>query len=97
MLKKARRGTSNSNKRGSTSDRRARKAWLMKHYAFALSPFEPLCASCSDPFVRCYRCGALLCKKHVTIDRIKLGKRGGKYTRDNIRPACANCNSKRQD
>lgn len=42
---------------------------------------------------RCYRCGELLTVDTVTVDRIVPGCRGGRYVRNNIRPACATCNS----
>ena len=42
---------------------------------------------------RCYRCGHLLTAETLTVDRIIPGCRGGTYRRDNIRPACATCNS----
>lgn len=45
------------------------------------------------PACRCYRCGTLLTVDTVTADRITPGCRGGRYTRDNIRPACFDCNS----
>lgn len=42
---------------------------------------------------RCYRCGDLLVDETLTVDRIIPGCKGGKYRRDNIRPACGHCNS----
>lgn len=42
---------------------------------------------------RCYRCGTLLTVETVTVDRITPGVMGGTYRRNNIRPACAGCNS----
>lgn len=79
---KRRRGTSNSNARGNTTDRERRKAWLMKHWA------------CDTPgYVRCYRCGCLLDWHSITIDRVVPGSQGGRYTRNNIRPACQFDNS----
>lgn len=106
------RGTSNSAVRGSSEDRRRRRAYLMAAYA-----------SDVEGFVRCYRCGNLLfnpddhlpypggptpefvlspLRDHgvirevaypLTVDRIVPGCKGGKYRRDNIRPACGGCNS----
>ena len=76
------RGTSNSNARGSSSDRRARRAYLLATYA-----------SDVPGFCRCYRCGVLLGVEAITIDRIVPGALGGRYVRENIRPACAFCNS----
>ncbi len=72
---------SNTNSRGSTADRRSRKAWLFEAYA---SDFPGR--------VRCFRCGEPLGKGDVTIDRIIPGSRGGTYARNNIRPACRYCN-----
>ena len=96
------RGTSNTNERGSTYDRRKRRRWIMEWYA-----------SDVRGFVRCYRCGRLLFNPDdalvgllgspherpplpLTIDRIHPGKLGGQYTIDNIRPACGACNSGRR-
>jgi 5-methylcytosine-specific restriction endonuclease McrA len=45
------------------------------------------------PACRCYRCGDLLVFENVTVDRIVPGCMGGTYRRNNIRPACAGCNS----
>lgn len=106
-----RRGTSNGNDRGSSSDRRARRVWLLVCYASDI-----------PGLTRCYRCGRLLFNpddhpeaaaggpqfpvEHIvtygtqcwaaeplTIDRIIPGAKGGTYRRNNIRPACAGCNS----
>jgi 5-methylcytosine-specific restriction endonuclease McrA len=43
--------------------------------------------------VRCYRCGVQLDVGGVTVDRIVPGRKGGRYVRGNIRPACAPCNT----
>ena len=48
-MTEVRRGTSNGNLRGSSTTRRARRAWLVTTYA---SNVRGLC--------RCYRCGVLL-------------------------------------
>ena len=50
-------------------------------------------ASDTPGCVRCYRCGCLLSEQTLTVDRVKPGARGGRYTRDNIRPACMRCNA----
>lgn len=89
------RGTTNGNVRGSSYDRRQRRAWLMVTYA-----------SDVPGFVRCYRCGCLLYnpderpeswgeegRTALTADRIIPGILGGTYRRNNIRPACGSCNS----
>lgn len=96
----ARRGTSNANDRGSTRDRRARRKWLMENYRADMDlarPGDPEFTVYAPlgrgiPAVRCYRCGDVLGIDEVTIDRIKPGHKGGRYTRDNIRPACGPCN-----
>lgn len=74
------RGTSNSNARGSSEDRRRRRAWLLSNFGDGRS-------------VRCYRCPQRLTDGTLTVDRIVPGVEGGTYRRDNIRPACAGCNS----
>lgn len=95
------RGTTNGNVRGSSYDRRRRRAYLMMAYA-----------SDVEGFVRCYRCGCLLYNEDapplegwdptawimagyatLTVDRIVPGIHGGTYRRTNIRPACGPCNS----
>lgn len=98
------RGTTNGNARGSSADRRARRAYLMVVYA-----------SDVKGFARCYRCGRLLYNEDdwpdhpmswvvvpkatfevayaLTVDRIIPGCQGGTYRRNNIRPACMGCNS----
>lgn len=99
------RGTTNGNDRGSSTSRRARRAWIMEVWA-----------SDKPNLVRCYRCGFLLHNPDayglqpklwladleglesytslpLSVDRIKPGCQGGTYRRDNIRPACGPCNS----
>lgn len=78
-----RRGTTNRNQRGNTRDREARRRWLVRAYQ----------SDYGSGWCRCYRCGALLTVDTVTVDRIIPGARGGTYRRNNIRPACARCNS----
>lgn len=81
------RGTSNSDARGSTTDRRRRREYLVQAYR-ANTDDET-----GEPACRCYRCGVLLTVDTVTVDRIIPGCKGGRYVRDNIRPACGRCNS----
>lgn len=76
------RGTTNRNARGSSYDRRIRRRWLLRTYE-----------SNEPGHARCYRCGRLLDESSLTVDRIVPGCLGGGYSRDNIRPACASCNS----
>lgn len=96
------RGTTNRNARGSTRDRAARKRWLLKTYA-ANTWYSHLVVPKRRrdkwkfkhlPACRCYRCGDLLHFDTLTVDRIIPGCRGGTYRRNNIRPSCADCNSK---
>lgn len=104
-----RRGTSNGNDRGSSYDRRKRRAFLVECYASNI-----------PGLTRCYRCGLPLFNpddsatgglpyyppefiitygtqvwsaKPLTVDRIIPGCQGGTYRRNNIRPACGDCNS----
>lgn len=115
--KRATRGTTNRNDRGSSEDRRRRREWLVQTYradrdlirvAYAdghvdlapydllpttLMEFEAVVLAEAVPSCRCYRCGDLLCVDTVTVDRIVPGCKGGTYRRNNIRPACAGCNS----
>lgn len=97
-----RRGTSNSNERGSVHSRRRRREWLVQTYRADVDvvklPFPLPYPLHTDlglgvPACRCYRCGLLLTADTVTVDRIIPGCRGGTYRRDNIRPACGACNS----
>lgn len=103
---KARRGTTNGNARGSASDRRRRREWLVETYRADRDLIDEATAerhgfllggTCQvglgQPACRCYRCGALLTVDTVTADRIKPGIEGGTYARTNIRPACGPCNS----
>lgn len=77
------RGTTNSNVRGSSRDRAARRAYLVR--VFESDKGAGTC--------RCYRCGKVLSVCELTVDRIVPGCLGGKYRRNNIRPACGDCNS----
>lgn len=78
------RGATNANERGNTDDRRKRRAWLLLTYESDQGPGT----------ARCYRCGRVLDEDSLSVDRIVPGALGGKYTRDNIRPACLPCNSR---
>ena len=77
------RGSSNTNQRGNTAQRRARKHWLLTTYEAAEGP----------GLVYCYRCAELLDWFTVTIDRILPACDGGTYRLEGIRPACGRCNS----
>ena len=66
-------------KRGSSADRRRRKAWLMDAYGDGRS-------------APCYHCGARLDVSTCEADRIIPG---GSYGHHNIVPSCGPCNKKR--
>lgn len=74
------RGTSNGNQAGSSSDRRARKLWMLQEFG-------------DGELTVCYRCAVPLLYADLTADRIVPGCEGGKYVRSNLRPACSPCNS----
>lgn len=76
------RGTTNRNDRGSASDRRARRQWLMDTFGNGDSA---MCA---------FGCGTRVTVHTVSVDRHPVpGWAGGRYVRGNIRPACGRCNS----
>lgn len=98
------RGTTNGNARGSVTDRKRRRAWLVETYRANLDVLVVRLGNGQEihldtirgrgePACRCYRCGRLLTVQTVTVDRIVPGCRGGTYRRSNIRPACGPCNS----
>lgn len=111
------RGTSNSNKRGSSYARQRRREWLVETYRanvelirvewrdgevnhfpaeWGIENYAEILSVVSAelvPTCRCYRCGDPLTVETVTVDRIIPGCKGGKYVRNNIRPACGPCNS----
>lgn len=69
------------NDRGSAEDRRRRKRYLLDTYG-------------DGQTCRCAFCGAELSYETVTVDRYPIpGRAGGRYTRDNVRPACGPCNT----
>jgi hypothetical protein len=73
--------------RGSAYDRRARKAWLLS----AQAGFGG-----NGQAVPCYWCRCPLTSATVEADRFPLcGHSGGGYRRDNIVPACGDCNRTR--
>jgi len=74
-----RRGTSNSNDRGSAEQRRRRKWWVLEWFG-------------DGETAPCYSCGEMLTYDTLQIDRIVPGALGGTYAKGNIRPACGPCN-----
>lgn len=76
------RGTSNTNLRGNSKDRAARKHYLLVTFGLF----------CLPGIVKCSHCPALLDYFTVTVDLIHEGIHGGRYVRGNIQPACMDCN-----
>lgn len=74
------RGTTNTNARGSASQRRVRKLWLLRTYGDGVT-------------CRCVECDRLLDYWTLFVDRIVPGCLGGRYVRGNIRPHCSRCSS----
>lgn len=76
-----RRGTSNSNARGNTTDRERRREYLLHRFG-------------DGRRAPCWHCRAQLTAKTITVDRIVPGCEGGRYVRSNVRPSCGTCNSR---
>lgn len=73
-------------KRGSAVQRRVRRVWLLAVFSTDLGPNHARCE---------FGCGTIVDIETMSIDRYPTpGARGGRYTRNNIRPACLSCNSK---
>lgn len=77
----ARRGTSNTNARGSAESRRRRKAWLLAEFGDGLT-------------APCWECGTPVTAETCIADRIIPGADGGTYRRGNIRCHCAACSER---
>lgn len=76
------RGTSNTNSRGSAASRRIRKRWLLKTFG-------------DGETCLCSTCPTVLTFDTLTVDRYPIpGVDGGTYRRGNIRPQCQPCASK---
>jgi len=103
MPRETQRGTTNTNARGSSENRRVRREWLVVTFRAncdipADGMTDPdlwggVAPGQGIPACRCYRCGILLTATTLTVDRIIPGIEGGTYRRNNIRPACGTCNS----
>lgn len=76
-----RRGTSNTNARGSSADRQRRRQFLLDEFG------DGITCTCST-------CPTVLNADTVTVDRYPVaGIDCGTYRRDNIRPQCGTCAS----
>lgn len=79
------RGTTNKNVTGSSYDRRRRRQWLLDQFG------DGTVAACK---LRCSKqCERTVDIHTLSVNRVVPGCEGGKYTRDNIEPACAACNT----
>ena len=81
------RSITGNDKRGSSYDRRARRAWLLSPEAGWGGDGEKV--PCSEP-----GCGAMVNMRTMYVDRIIPGEQGGTYRRDNIKPHCGSCSHK---
>ena len=79
---------SGGERRGSSFDRRSRKNWL-------LSPDSGYGGNGNS--VPCVHCSTPVDFAHVEADRKLPGSAGGSYRRENVQPACRNCNLARSD
>lgn len=68
-------------KRGNSSDRRRRKHWMLARWG-------------DGHTAPCTHCGCDLVYETIEADRIVPG---GSYRRENIQPACRQCNAARSD
>lgn len=88
------RGRRNSNERGGSKDRRARRAWLVTPEAgFGGDGTQ---VPCQAPVGGKHRrkpqvCGTMVTAATLFVGRIVPGHQGGTYRRDNIRPECPRC------
>lgn len=75
------RGTTNRNERGSAKQRRELKTWMLAEFGDGIS-------------VSCSFCDRTLLFSQITKDRFpRPGRRGGRYVKGNVRPACLSCNA----
>lgn len=71
----------NKNQVPSASERRSLKCWMLAEFGDGIS-------------APCAFCGKPLLYSTLTKDRFpKPGRKGGRYKRGNVRPACMSCNS----
>lgn len=73
---------SNKNDVPSAAERRALKLWMLATYGDGIS--------CMCEF----GCGTVLFYSTITRDRFPVpGRKGGRYVKGNVRPACMSCNA----
>lgn len=77
--------------RGSNKDRARRRAFLFAKFKEMVT--TPESGGFGRELVPCYHCGYYLSVTEFEVDRFPIpGQNGGRYTRDNIVPSCAQCN-----
>lgn len=70
-----------TDKRSGSQKRLALRQWMLDRFGNGL-------------WVYCCGCEKMLTNQNMTIDRYPVpGKFGGRYTRNNVRPMCDQCNS----
>jgi hypothetical protein len=69
--------------RGNSRDRARRRQWLLDHFG------DGTTAKCALRLTE--KCLEIVTLETVSADRIRPGKEGGGYRRDNIQPACMPC------
>lgn len=73
--------TGHGNQRGNSADRRRRREWMLNHFG-------------NGRTANCWECGRKVNFHTMVVDRIKPGKHGGTYRRNNIRPQCSPCSNR---
>jgi hypothetical protein len=75
--------TGNKNQRPNSYAGRALKVWMLAEFG------DGLTVPCS------FGCGRQLFYSEITKDRFPIpGRKGGKYAKGNVRPACMSCNAR---
>jgi hypothetical protein len=75
--------TGNKNQRPNSQIGRELKVWMLAEFG------DGITVPCS------FGCGRQLFFSEITKDRYPVpGRKGGRYTKDNIRPACMSCNAR---
>jgi hypothetical protein len=75
------RGTTNRNQRGGAKQRRELKTWMLGVFGNGIT--APCCF-----------CDRELLYSQITKDRFPIpGRKGGRYVKGNVRPACLSCNA----
>lgn len=73
-------GRPEGDRRGNNEDRKRRRTWMLLKFGNGVN-------------APCHWCRKPLDFETLTVDRHpKQGRDGGRYTRDNIVPACGTCN-----